>query len=113
MMAALLYRHSLTLDPESRTYRLQRWYSQQSGTFADLKGIEVQLTIVTHQDGQSQHFMTSLVWINGKQKPWVLGYWREQSKAMEEARRMHDRLALPIIESGPRTVPSITSRRGN
>ena len=110
MVVALCYRYSLTLDLESRTYRLQRRFSHSSGTFADLKGIEVQPIVIVHPTWTREYFVTSLVWMDGRKEPWELIRREQHTAAMEEANRLGRSMGLPVFDGQPRTVRSMTHK---
>lgn len=100
MMIVLLFRDELTLDLEHRIYGTKNGFVKRSGSFAHFKGIEVERRQEYTSNGLplGSLYAVSLIWVNGREQPWVIQQASGMVEALEIATNMSQRLGLPLSE---------------
>lgn len=100
MGLALLWRDDLTLDVENRTYEIVQLFFPRRGTFADLKGLEIDRQQHYDSNGHPKGsiYSISLVWIDAREKHWVLSEWNNWTEALTHAQHAAQEWALPLNE---------------
>lgn len=102
MIAVLQLRYRLSLDFDARVYEVTRGFIRRSGTFADLKGIELDRRRLWTPEGDllvPDHIYTvSLVWLKEEERSWTLGGEKKFADAHPYAKFTASRLDLPLTE---------------